>query len=153
MTGRYVLALDEGTTSARAIAFDRSGAAVATAQREFEQRYPAPGDVRHDPEAIWSTQLGTAREVIAAVGGPDAIAAIGVTNQRETVVVWQRSSGRPVADAIVWQSRVTAPFCEALRAAGHEGMVRAKTGLPLDAYFSGPKIRQVLAEDPSLRPR
>ena len=98
MTGRYVLALDEGTTSARAIAFDRSGAAVATAQREFEQRYPAPGDVRHDPEAIWAAQLGTAREVIAAVGGADAIAAIGVTNQRETVIVWDRSSGRPVAD-------------------------------------------------------
>ena len=153
MTGRYVLALDEGTTSARAIAFDRSGAAVATAQREFEQRYPAPGDVRHDPEAIWAAQLGTAREVIAAVGGADAIAAIGVTNQRETVVVWDRSSSRPVADAIVWQSRITAPFCEALRAAGHEARVRAKTGLPLDAYFSGPKIRQILAEDASLRPR
>ena len=153
MTGRYVLALDEGTTSARAIAFDRSGAAVATAQREFEQRYPAPGDVRHDPEVIWAAQLGTAREVIAAVGGADAIAAIGVTNQRETVIVWDRSSGRPVADAIVWQSRITAPFCEALRAAGHEARVRAKTGLPLDAYFSGPKIRQILAEDASLRPR
>ncbi|HEY8631949.1 MAG TPA: glycerol kinase GlpK [Candidatus Limnocylindrales bacterium] len=153
MTGRYILALDEGTTSARTIAFDRSGAAVATAQREFEQRYPAPGDVRHDPEAIWAAQLGTAREVIAAVGGADAIAAIGVTNQRETVVVWDRSSSRPVADAIVWQSRITAPFCGALRAAGHEAMVRARTGLPLDAYFSGPKIRQILAEDASLRPR
>ena len=153
MTGRYILALDEGTTSARTIAFDRSGAPVATAQREFEQRYPAPGDVRHDPEAIWAAQLGTAREVIAAIGGADAIAAIGVTNQRETVVVWDRSSSRPVADAIVWQSRITAPFCEALRAAGHEAMVRARTGLPLDAYFSGPKIRQILAEDASLRPR
>ena len=153
MTGRYVLALDEGTTSARSIAFDRSGAVVASSQREFEQIYPTPGDVRHDPEAIWAAQLATAREVIAAVGGAEAIAAVGVTNQRETVVVWERSSGRPVADAIVWQSRVTAPFCEQLREAGHEPMVRAKTGLPLDAYFSGPKFRQILLEDPSLRPR
>ena len=149
----FVLALDEGTTSARSIAFDRSGAVVAVAQREFEQRYPAPGDVRHDPEAIWSAQLDTAREVIATVGGAEAIAAIGVTNQRETAVVWERAGGRPVADAIVWQSRVTAPFCEALRAAGHEAAVRAKTGLPLDAYFTGPKIRQILVEDASLRAR
>jgi len=153
VTGRYVLALDEGTTSARSIAFDRTGAVAAVAQREFEQRYPAPGDVRHDPEAIWDAQFATAREVIAAVGGAEAIAAIGVTNQRETAVVWERSGGRPVADAIVWQSRVTAPFCESLRAAGHEAVVRAKTGLPLDAYFTGPKIRQVLVEDPSLRAR
>jgi glycerol kinase len=153
MTGEFVLALDEGTTSARSIAFDRSGAIAVVAQREFEQRYPAPGDVRHDPEAIWAAQLATAREVIAAVGGAEAIAAIGVTNQRETAVVWERDGGRPVADAIVWQSRVTAPFCEALRAAGHEAAVRAKTGLPLDAYFTGPKIRQILLEDPSLRPR
>jgi glycerol kinase len=153
LTGRFVLALDEGTTSARSLAFDRSGAIVAIAQREFEQRYPAPGDVRHDPEAIWAAQLATAREVIAAVGGADTIAAIGVTNQRETAVVWERAGGRPVADAIVWQSRITAPFCEELRAAGHEAAVRAKTGLPLDAYFTGPKIRQILIEDPSLRSR
>jgi glycerol kinase len=153
VTGRYILALDEGTTSARSIAFDRTGAIVAVAQREFEQRYPAPGDVRHDPEAIWDAQLGTAREVVAAVGGAEAIAAIGVTNQRETAVVWERAGGRPVADAIVWQSRVTAPICEALRAGGHEAAIRAKTGLPLDAYFTGPKIRQILLEDPSLRPR
>jgi len=153
VTGRFVLALDEGTTSARSIAFDRSGAVVAVAQREFEQRYPAPGDVRHDPEEIWAAQLATAREVVAAVGGADEIAAIGVTNQRETALVWERAGGRPVADAIVWQSRVTAPFCESLRAAGHEPAVRARTGLPLDAYFSGPKFRQILAEDPSLRPR
>jgi glycerol kinase len=153
VTGRFVLALDEGTTSARSLAFDRSGAIVAIAQREFEQRYPAPGDVRHDPEAIWAAQLATAREVIAAVGGADTIATIGVTNQRETAVVWERAGGRPVADAIVWQSRITAPFCEELRAAGHEAAVRAKTGLPLDAYFTGPKIRQILIEDPSLRSR
>jgi glycerol kinase len=148
-----VLALDEGTTSARAIVFDRSGSIVAVAQREFEQRFPAPGDVRHDPEAIWEAQLATAREAIAAVGGAGRIAAIGVTNQRETAVMWDRSTGRAVADAIVWQSRVTAPFCEQLRAAGHEAAVREKTGLPIDAYFSGPKLRQILLEDPGLRPR
>jgi glycerol kinase len=153
VSGEFILALDEGTTSARSIAFDRSGVVVAVAQREFEQRYPAPGDVRHDPEAIWAAQLDTAREVIATVGGAETIAAIGVTNQRETAVVWERAGGRPVADAIVWQSRVTAPFCEALRAAGHEATVRERTGLPLDAYFSGPKFRQILVEDPSLRPR
>ena len=148
-----VLALDEGTTSARSIVFDRSGAVVAVAQREFEQHYPAPGDVRHDPEAIWQAQLGTAREAIAAVGGAERIAAIGVTNQRETAVVWDRGTGRSVADAIVWQSRVTAPFCESLRAAGHEALVRDRTGLPIDAYFTGPKLRQILLENPSLRPR
>ncbi|HEX2754498.1 MAG TPA: glycerol kinase GlpK [Candidatus Limnocylindrales bacterium] len=148
-----VLAFDEGTTSARTIAVDRAGNVVAVAQREFEQRYPAPGDVRHDPETIWDAQLATAREVIAAVGGAEHVIAIGITNQRETAVVWDRSSGRAVADAIVWQSRVTAPFCEALRAAGHEELVRARTGLPIDAYFSGPKFRQILVEDPALRPR
>ena len=148
-----VLALDEGTTSARSIVFDRDGAVVAMAQHEFEQKYPAPGDVRHDPRAIWVTQLTTAREAIEAAGGVDRIAAIGVTNQRETAVVWDRSTGVGVADAIVWQSRVTAPFCEALRAAGHEALVRDRTGLPIDAYFTGPKIRQILEEDPSLRPR
>jgi glycerol kinase len=150
--GDVVLALDEGTTSARSIAFDRSGAIVASAQREFEQRFPAPGDVRHDPEAIWSAQLATAREVVDAVGGPVRIAAIGITNQRETAVVWDRATGAAVADAIVWQSRVTAPFCETLRAAGHEPLVRERTGLPIDAYFTGPKIRQIL-EEGGLRPR
>ncbi|HEY3164455.1 MAG TPA: FGGY family carbohydrate kinase, partial [Candidatus Limnocylindrales bacterium] len=153
MTDRFVLALDEGTTSARAIAFDRTGAVVASAQREFEQRFPAPGDVRHDADTIWAAQLATAREVIEAVGGAGEIAAIGITNQRETAVVWERSSGAAVAEAIVWQSRVTAPFCETLRRAGHEAAVRAKTGLPIDAYFTGPKIRQILLEDPTLRPR
>jgi glycerol kinase len=150
---RVILAFDEGTTSARTIAVDRNGAIVAVAQREFEQRYPAPGDVRHDPEEIWNAQLVTAHEVIAAIGGPERVAAIGITNQRETAVVWDRATGHAVADAIVWQSRVTAPFCEALRQAGHEAEVRARTGLPIDAYFSGPKIRQILLEDPSLRER
>ncbi len=150
---RVILALDEGTTSARAIAFDHDGGVVASAQREFEQKFPAPGDVRHDPEAIWDAQLATAREVVAAVGGAANVAAIGITNQRETAVVWDRATGAAVADAIVWQSRVTAPFCEGLRAAGHEPLVRARTGLPLDAYFSGPKIRQILEEGTGLRER
>ena len=151
--GRVVLAFDEGTTSVRTIAVDHGGSVVASAQREFQGRYPAPGDVRHDPDAIWEAQLATARDVVAAIGGAERVAAIGITNQRETAVVWDRASGRPVADAIVWQSRVTAPFCEALRGAGHEPAVRARTGLPIDAYFTGPKIRQILVEDPSLRPR
>lgn len=150
---RLILAFDAGTTSARAIAFDRAGLVVAVSQREFEQRYPAAGDVRHDPEAIWNAQMASARDVVAEVGGPGRIAAIGVANQRETAVIWDRATGRAVADAIVWQSRITAPFCQALTSAGHAPAVRAKTGLPIDAYFSGPKIRQILAEDPTLRPR
>jgi glycerol kinase len=148
-----VLALDQGTTSSRAIAFDRAGRAVASASREFEQRYPAPGHVTHDPEAIWESQLAVAREVVERAGGPGRFAALGLTNQRETTVVWERDTGRPVADAIVWQSRITAPFCAALRDAGHEPLFRARTGLPLDAYFSGPKIRHILDSDPGLRTR
>jgi glycerol kinase len=148
-----VMALDQGTTSSRAIAFDRAGRAVASAQRPFEQHYPEPGHVTHDPAEIWSSQLEVAREVVGAVGGPDRIAAIGIANQRETTVVWDRASGRPVADAIVWQSRITAPRCEALRAAGLEPLFRARTGLPLDAYFSGPKIAHILDAAPGLRAR
>ncbi len=141
-----VLALDQGTTSSRAIAFDRRGTPVAAAQREFPQGFPSPGHVTHDPEDIWSSQLRVAREVIDAVGGAANVTAIGITNQRETTLVWDRASGRPVAPAIVWQSRITAPFCDQLRAAGHEPFVRERTGLPLDAYFSGPKIRHILRE-------
>jgi glycerol kinase len=148
-----ILAFDEGTTSARTIAVDREGRIVAVAQREFEQRYPTPGDVRHDPEAIWEAQIETAREVIAAIGGAGRVKAIGITNQRETALIWDRATGRAVADAIVWQSRVTAPFCEQLRASGQEDFVRSRTGLPIDAYFSGPKLRQILLEDPALRSR
>ena len=150
---RLILALDQGTTSSRAIAFDRAGTPVATAQRPFEQRYPSPGHVTHDPEAIWATQLATAREVIATVGGADRIAAIGIANQRETTVVWDRATSEPVADAIVWQSRITAPACEALRAHGLEPLFRERTGLPLDAYFSGPKIAHILDDRPGLRER
>jgi glycerol kinase len=119
---------------------------VAAAQREFPQGFPSPGHVTHDPEDIWDSQLRVAREAVAAVGGAEHIAAIGITNQRETTIVWDRATGRAVAPAIVWQSRITAPFCERLRAAGHEPLVRERTGLPLDAYFSGPKIRHILEE-------
>jgi glycerol kinase len=150
---KVVVALDQGTTSSRAIAFDGWGAVVASAQREFEQRYPAPGHVTHDPELIWSSQLAVAREVVRAVGGPESVAAIGISNQRETTVVWDRTTGQPVADAIVWQSRITAPFCEALRRAGHEPRVRSLTGLPIDAYFSGPKVRHILDGGAGLRER
>jgi glycerol kinase len=148
-----VLAIDQGTTSSRAIAFDHAGHSIASAQREFEQRFPAPGHVTHDPEAIWDSQLAVAREVVNTAGGVARFVAIGVTNQRETTVVWDRATGRPVADAIVWQSRITAPFCERLKAEGHEPLFRARTGLPIDAYFSGPKIRYILDAQPSLRER
>lgn len=150
---RLILALDQGTTSSRAIAFGRDGLPVASAQLPFEQRYPSPGHVTHDPEAIWSSQLAVARQVIAAVGGPERIVAIGIANQRETTVIWDRATGVPVADAIVWQSRITAPACEALRARALEPLFRERTGLPIDAYFSGPKIAHILDGEAGLRVR
>ena len=150
---RLILALDQGTTSSRAIAFGRDGRAVASAQRPFEQRFPAPGHVTHDPQAIWSSQLAVAQEVVQRVGGAERIAAIGITNQRETTIVWDRATGEPIADAIVWQSRITAPACERLRLAGHEVLFRERTGLPLDAYFSGPKIAAILDAVPGARSR
>jgi glycerol kinase len=150
---RLILALDQGTTSSRAIAFGRDGRPVAAAQQPFEQRFPSPGHVTHDPEAIWSSQLAAAQQVVREVGGAERIAAIGITNQRETTIVWDRATGAPIADAIVWQSRITAPATERLRAAGHEPLFRARTGLPLDAYFSGPKIAYILDAVPGARSR
>jgi glycerol kinase len=150
---RLILALDQGTTSSRAIAFGRDGRPVASAQLAFEQQFPSPGHVTHDPEVIWSSQLAVAREVVQAVGGADRIAAIGITNQRETTILWDRATGAPIADAIVWQSRITAPACERLRLAGHETLFRERTGLPLDAYFSGPKIAHILDAVPGARSR
>jgi glycerol kinase len=151
---RHVLALDQGTTSSRAIVFDRGGRAVATAQQEFPQLFPQPGHVDHDPEDIWRTQLQTARDAMARAGvSAGDIAAIGVTNQRETTVLWERATGRPVANAIVWQSRVTAGLCDRLKAAGHEPTVRARTGLVLDAYFSASKIKHLLDTTDGLRAR
>jgi glycerol kinase len=150
----YVLALDQGTTSSRAIVFDRDGSSVAAAQQEYPQGYPVPGHVTHDPEDIWNSQLAVAREALQAVpGGAAGIVALGITNQRETTVVWDRTTGEAVAPAIVWQSRITAERCTALREAGHEERVRSLTGLPLDAYFSGPKVAHILDETPGLRAR
>jgi glycerol kinase len=151
--GRVILGLDQGTTSSRSVLVDGGGRIVATASEELPQIYPAPGEVEHDPEAIWSTQLTTARRLLAETGTDLAVAAIGLTNQRETTLVWERATGRPVANAIVWQSRVTAPRCDALRAAGHEALFRERTGLPIDAYFSGPKIAEILDRSPGLRAR
>ena len=150
---QLILALDQGTTSSRAIAFGRDGRPVASAQMPFEQHFPSPSHVTHDPEEIWSSQLQVAQRVVREVGGPQRIAAIGVTNQRETTIVWDRATGEPIADAIVWQSRITAPACQRLRAAGHEPLFRERTGLPLDAYFSGPKIAHILDAVPGARSR
>jgi len=152
--GRYVMALDQGTTSSRAILFDASGSVVATDQHEFPQHFPKPGWVEHDPEEIWESQLRAARGALesADATGED-VAAIGITNQRETSIVWERESGRPVHPAIVWQSRQTAPICDALRAEGLESEVRARTGLVIDAYFSGTKIRFILDSADGLQER
>jgi len=140
-----ILSIDQGTTSSRAIVFDANGKALATAQKEFAQHYPHDGWVEHDPEEIWSTTLSVCREATAS-GGVDrnAIAAIGITNQRETTIVWDRSTGIPLYRAIVWQDRRTAEHCDTLRAAGHEERVSAKTGLLLDPYFSATKLAWIL---------
>jgi glycerol kinase len=150
----YILALDQGTTSSRAIVFDRSGKAVSAAQLEFPQIFPGPGHVEHDPEAIWGTQLTTAKEAIkrAGISALD-LAAVGVTNQRETTVQWEKATGKPIANAIVWQSRITAPICDRLKTAGHEPTFRKKTGLVVDAYFSGTKIKHLLDAFDGLRDR
>jgi glycerol kinase len=151
---KFVLALDQGTTSSRAIVFDRSGKAVSVAQQEFPQIFPGPGHVEHNPEDIWGTQLATAKEAIARAGiSALDLAAIGVTNQRETTVLWEKATGKPIANAIVWQSRVTAPICDQLKAAGHEAAFRQKTGLVVDAYFSGTKIKHLLDSFDGLRDR
>lgn len=142
---RWVLALDQGTTSSRAIVFGRDGRPRSTAQQEFPQSYPQPGHVEHNPEDIWSSQLATAKAALAQTGlAATDIAAIGVTNQRETTILWDRTTGRAIAPAIVWQSRVTADRCERLRSDGCEPVIRAKTGLVADAYFSGTKIQYLL---------
>lgn len=145
MDGKYILALDQGTTSSRAVLFDRAGNIVSAAQKELPQIYPHPGWVEHDPQDIWSTQAGVAAEAVTHAGVNGAsIAAIGITNQRETTIVWDRETGRPVYNAIVWQDRRTADFCDQLKERGLEESVRAKTGLPIDSYFSATKIRWIL---------
>jgi len=149
-----VLALDQGTTSSRAILFGHDGRIVASAQREFRQIYPAPGHVEHDPEDIWESQLGVARQVLKdAALEPADVAAVGVTNQRETTILWERDSGKPVANAIVWQSRVTADICRRLKVDGHAETFRDKTGLVIDPYFSGTKIKHLLDTVDGLRAR
>ena len=151
---KYILALDQGTTSSRAIVFDRQGRIVAQAQREFRQILPAPGIVEHDPQDIWQSQFEVAQEALAQGGLPaDQIAAIGLTNQRETTILWERQTGRPVDHAVVWQSRVSAPICERLKQEGLEPLFRERTGLLLDPYFSGTKVRHLLDQHPGLKSR
>lgn len=141
----FILALDQGTTSSRAMVFDRNGLPIAVAQKEFTQYYPKPGWVEHDPEEIWSTQAGVALEAITKAGLQSVnIAAIGITNQRETTIVWNRKTGKPVHNAIVWQDRRTADFCDRLKNEGHSQQILEKTGLIIDAYFSATKIRWIL---------
>jgi glycerol kinase len=142
---KYVMALDQGTTSSRAIVFDASGRAAAVDQYEFEQHFPQPGWVEHDANEIWQSQLRAARGALESAGASAAdVAAIGITNQRETAVVWDRATGEPIHPAIVWQSRQTVPICDDLRARGLDDEVRARTGLLIDAYFSGTKVRFIL---------
>jgi len=152
--GKFILALDQGTTSSRAIVFGHDGRMVAAAGEEFEQILPAPGLVEHDAEAIWTTQLGVAREALARASlSAEDIAALGVTNQRETTILWDRHTGRPVANAVVWQSRASAGICDRLKSEGMEETFREKTGLVLDAYFSGTKIKYLLETHDGLRSR
>ena len=151
---KYILALDQGTTSSRAILFDEAGRPVASAQQEFAQHFPKPGWVEHDPRDIWQTQRDTARAVLEKHGVSAAeIAAIGITNQRETTMIWDRARGEPIYNAIVWQCRRTAPLCDTIRADGFDATIRAKTGLVTDAYFSGTKVAWLLENVPRARER
>ena len=151
---KAVLAFDQGTTSSRAIAFGRDGRVLASAQQEFRQIFPQPGWVEHDPLEIWNTQRDVASQTLAKAGlAASDVAAIGITNQRETTLLWERATGRPVANAIVWQDRRTASRCDALRQQGHEGLFAERTGLVLDAYFSGTKLAWLLDNVPGARER
>ncbi|MDN3664836.1 glycerol kinase GlpK [Algibacter miyuki] len=142
---KYILALDQGTTSSRAIVFDKKGSIVSVAQKEFMQFFPKPGWVEHDPLEIWSSQAGVAAEAIAKKGlNVENIAAIGITNQRETVVVWDKNTGQPVYNAIVWQDKRTSEYCDTLKKEGREKLIREKTGLVIDSYFSGTKVKWIL---------
>lgn len=149
-----ILAFDQGTTSSRAIAFDRTGSIRAVAQAEFTQHYPSPGWVEHDANEIWETQLAVGRKVLQQCGLSAAdVSAMGITNQRETTLIWDRKTGQPIHHAIVWQDRRTAADCDALRAAGHDELVQRKTGLLIDAYFCASKLRWLLGEIPGARQR
>ncbi len=145
MPSHYILALDQGTTSSRSMVFDKQGNIISAAQKEFKQIFPQPGWVEHDAEEIWSTQYGTMAEVVAKANTTmRQIAGIGITNQRETTVVWERKTGKPVYNAIVWQDRRTAAYCDELKTAGHAKLIQQKTGLIIDAYFSGTKLKWIL---------
>ena len=142
---KYILALDQGTTSSRALIVDEKGSIVSVAQKEFKQYFPTPGWVEHDPNEIWSTQVGVATEAIAKEGlSFDNIAAIGITNQRETIVVWDKNTGKPIYNAIVWQDKRTSEFCDELKKMGKSDLIREKTGLVIDSYFSATKIKWIL---------
>ncbi|MEY2835459.1 MAG: glycerol kinase [Bacteroidota bacterium] len=150
----YILALDQGTTSSRAILFDHAGGIAAVAQKEFTQYFPEPGWVEHDPLEIWVSQAAVAKEAMLKLNiKADQVAAIGITNQRETTLLWDRKTGEPVYKAIVWQDRRTAGYCDTLRTAGHADMIRQKTGLVVDAYFSGTKLKWILDQVPGARAR
>lgn len=151
---QYILALDQGTTSSKAIIFDKQGSIVSIAQKEFKQFFPQPGWVEHDANEIWSSQLSVATEAIVKAGlNVENIAAIGITNQRETTVVWDRITGKPIYNAIVWQDRRTASFCDELKAKSLDNIIKEKTGLVIDAYFSGTKIKWILDNVPGARDR
>jgi glycerol kinase len=150
MAERYILVLDEGTTSARAMLFGPDGALHSVAQREITQHYPHPGWVEHDPNELWERTLECAREMVEKAGGADHIVALGITNQRETTVAWDRATGEPLARALVWQDRRSAAICDSLRALGHEPAIQQATGLLLDPYFSGTKMRWLLDNEPAV---
>lgn len=151
MSADHILVLDEGTTSTRAIVYAADGRILHIAQQELTQHYPQPGRVEHDASEIWTRTVDCAREAVAAAGGAERIAALGITNQRETVIAWDRQSGEPITRAIVWQDRRTAPFCAQLREGGHEAMVQKRTGLVIDPYFSATKMRWILDNVPAAR--
>jgi len=152
MSSHYILALDQGTTSSRSMVFDKQGNIISVAQKEFQQIFPQPGWVEHDAEEIWSTQFGTMAEAIAKANiKMKQIAAIGITNQRETTVVWERSTGKAICNAIVWQDRRTAAFCDELKAANLGELIKEKTGLVIDAYFSASKLKWILDQVPGAR--
>src|SRR3954463_14392430 len=151
---RCILALDQGTTSSRAIVFDSAGTIRGSAQQEFQQIFPQPGWVEHDATEIWATQSGVIHEALAKAGiSAREIVAIGITNQRETTVVWERATGHPIANAIVWQDRRTAPRCDELRKQGRAARIQQKTGLVIDAYFAGTKLEWLLDHVPGARAR
>ena len=152
MPSHYIMALDQGTTSSRSMVFDKQGNIISLAQKEFRQIFPQPGWVEHDAEEIWSTQFGTMAEAIAKADiNMKQIAAIGITNQRETTVVWERTTGKPICNAIVWQDRRTAAFCDELKAANMGELIKEKTGLVIDAYFSASKLKWILENVPGAR--